>query len=206
MQPGKSIGTSVESVVTPPSQPSTLSILDGELAQPPPPAPTPASPARSSQPVVGDLLHLDDDFRTPDRPHVDFAQGLDTPSIRELLEKAPRIQIVDTPPVDEFLNRRGHMSPLPVDNLPKEAKIAVLTVSAFCSWCFVLATHAMDQHNSLRRSVYACTSCHHRTLKCRKCSKAMARGHGSYDDEHCFKWGSQRRASDTTHAAPGATA
>lgn len=55
-----------------------------------------------------------------------------------------------------------------------------------CSWCFEETAHRLIQKNSISRDVSECTKCGRRTLRCRKCEDAFARGHGTYDDERCI--------------------
>lgn len=60
---------------------------------------------------------------------------------------------------------------------------------ARCSWCFDFTQHRIVEQNStpLRRDVYECEACSRRTLPCRTCELAMARGHAGIDDERCAK-------------------
>lgn len=57
-----------------------------------------------------------------------------------------------------------------------------------CSWCFQRTNHRLVEKNKIpgRRDIYECEVCCRRTLECRFCSQAMARGHAGTDDERCF--------------------
>eukprot|EP00026_Physarum_polycephalum_P004377 Phypoly_transcript_04395.p1 GENE.Phypoly_transcript_04395~~Phypoly_transcript_04395.p1 ORF type:complete len:656 (+),score=79.01 Phypoly_transcript_04395:150-2117(+) len=55
-----------------------------------------------------------------------------------------------------------------------------------CSWCFKDTIHLLIKYNYVRRSIYLCSECKHRTLRCRACDTAFARGNVAYDDENCF--------------------
>jgi uncharacterized protein YaaW (UPF0174 family) len=61
------------------------------------------------------------------------------------------------------------------------------TEVAWCSWCFKKTTHELVEYNYIRRNVYQCRDCLNRTLFCRFCDDAMARGHEGWDDENCAK-------------------
>lgn len=55
-----------------------------------------------------------------------------------------------------------------------------------CSWCFKEAAHRLIQKNAIQRDICECSHCGRRTLQCRSCKTAFARGHGTYDDERCI--------------------
>ena len=59
-------------------------------------------------------------------------------------------------------------------------------VSGYCSWCFANTQHKLVQRNAVRRDVHECLDCGGRTVLCRRCGTAFARGHGTYDDECCL--------------------
>ncbi|MFC1834884.1 hypothetical protein ACFL2Q_09140 [Thermodesulfobacteriota bacterium] len=62
-----------------------------------------------------------------------------------------------------------------------------ITEIAWCSWCFKRTAHELVEQNYVRRNVYQCGNCLNRTLFCRFCKDAMARGHETWDDEKCAK-------------------
>src|SRR5436190_589221 len=49
------------------------------------------------------------------------------------------------------------------------------SASAYCSWCFRLATHDLMEVHFFSRNGYRCGACGNRTYKCRWCDN-MARG------------------------------
>jgi hypothetical protein len=57
----------------------------------------------------------------------------------------------------------------------------------WCSWCFTPSTHLLQRKSILsgNRSVYLCLHCGERTLNCRACPRAMARGGAGWDDLRC---------------------
>ncbi|SPR00024.1 unnamed protein product (mitochondrion) [Plasmodiophora brassicae] len=97
---------------------------------------------------------------------------------------------------DSALSRRRSIPPtLPMGGITTEGH-QHRTVYMWCSWCWKQCLHGRSQKNRLRRSVYQCLNCARRTLPCRWCTEAMARGHSDYDDVLCArcdgtieKWG-----------------
>eukprot|EP00668_Euglena_longa_P046514 GGOE01062199.1.p1 GENE.GGOE01062199.1~~GGOE01062199.1.p1 ORF type:complete len:797 (+),score=65.00 GGOE01062199.1:131-2392(+) len=57
----------------------------------------------------------------------------------------------------------------------------------WCSWCLQKTEHRVTHQSPLQRAVCACTKCKQRTLSCRVCQTAMAKGHETWDDELCAK-------------------
>lgn len=57
-------------------------------------------------------------------------------------------------------------------------------VEGYCSHCFKLSTHTLEEQNYLRRNVYKCMSCKEHTVQCRRC-KNMARTSKKWDSEFC---------------------
>lgn len=57
-------------------------------------------------------------------------------------------------------------------------------VTGYCSHCFKLAPHVLEEQNYIRRNVYKCSSCKERTVQCRRCQN-MARTSKSWDSEFC---------------------
>eukprot|EP01111_Echinosteliopsis_oligospora_P006664 TRINITY_DN2094_c0_g1_i3.p1 TRINITY_DN2094_c0_g1~~TRINITY_DN2094_c0_g1_i3.p1 ORF type:complete len:622 (-),score=155.77 TRINITY_DN2094_c0_g1_i3:43-1908(-) len=55
-----------------------------------------------------------------------------------------------------------------------------------CSWCLESTDHLLIQYRYLKRNIYKCCDCKKRTVRCRLCGDAFARGHASADEEMCL--------------------
>lgn len=73
------------------------------------------------------------------------------------------------------------------DGLIKDWKSPPASIEMHCSWCFEKTKHRTVERNTIpgRRDACECERCGRRTLACRKCETAMARGHATIDDERC---------------------
>ena len=54
----------------------------------------------------------------------------------------------------------------------------------YCSWCYSYTLHKKIEQNYIRRNIYECSNCNHRTLECRLC-KNFSKGGAFWDDELC---------------------
>ena len=59
---------------------------------------------------------------------------------------------------------------------------------AHCGWCLRETLHILLERRFTARSVYQCTSCLERTLPCRTCTEAFARGHADSDADTLCLW------------------